>query len=280
VRILVVKIKLESKLADLFLATLGAMKDRQLFCGIQLIGFLLDEVIMNSYWLGYFNYTCLVGEFNSQVNCRLFQALHATVQQLLKGFFQGDRSRIRLLGDAFEAYTKFLHYPFDNTYITFSSDIDLSDHSVTSISIKLAAFMFDKNFLMAVENFCLSQLVTEEVRTHAISFMSKQVSCKLDASMPDEIVSEYTKLHMLFLSKMLSMFDQLGRSPSVEHLELLLDHVGRLFRVFRVTRLAKHKEEMATLLQSFLILSRIIFLRDPAVCFLSKSLTESWSAAS
>ena len=78
VRILVVKIKLEGRLSEVFVATLGVMKDRHLFCGIQLIAYLLDEVIMNSYWLGYFNYTCLIGEFNSQVNPRLFEAMHLT----------------------------------------------------------------------------------------------------------------------------------------------------------------------------------------------------------
>lgn len=247
------------------MATLGVMKDKHLFCGIQLIAYLLDEVIMNSYWLGYFNYTCLIGEFNSQVNPRLFEAMHLTLQQLLNNFSQGDRSRLRLLGETFEVYTKFLHYPFDNTYVTFSSDIDLSDHSSTAISLKLVPFIFDRNFLAAVENFCLSHDVTEEVRTQAIAFMSKQVSCKLDSAMPEENASEYIRFQMLYLSKVLSIFDQLGRNPGSENLELLLDHVGRLFRLLRVSKLARFKEELTVLLNSFLLLSRIILVREPQV---------------
>ncbi len=267
VRILVVKIKLESKLAEMFQATLGVLKDRYLFCGIQLIAYLLDEVIINSYWLGYFNYACLVSEFNSQINPRLFEAMHITLQQLLNGFLQGDRSRLRLIGDTFEVYTKFLHYPFDNTYITFSSDLDLSDHSSTTFPIKLAPFMFDRSFLIAVESFCLSPLVTEDVRTKAISFLSKQVSCKMEVAMPEEANSQYISFHMLFLSKMLSMFDQMDRNPGSENLDLLLDHVGRLFRLLRVSKLIKFKEEMVVLLNSFLLLSRIIFVREPQVFF-------------
>ena len=260
-----VKIKLEAKLTEMFLATLGVMKDRNLFCGIQLIAYLLDEVIMNSYWLGYFNYSCLVGEFGIQVNPRLFEALHVTLQQLLNGFIQGDRSRLRLVGEAFEVYTKFLHFPFENTYVTFSTDIDLSDHSSTAVPVKLAPFIFDRNFLTAVENFCLSREVSEETRTQAIGFLSKQVSCKLDIAMPEEAASEYVKFHMLFLSKVLSLFDQLGRSPGETNLDLLLDHVGRLFRLLRVSKLLKHKEEMTVLLNSFVLLSRIILVKDPQV---------------
>ena len=257
---MITKITLRDKIKELIQATLGGNDERHLLCGVYLVSYLLDEATINSHNLGYFLYTSLMGEFSSQAIDSIFEGIHSVCSALLVSYSRRESLDVRLVSESFEAYTKLFNFPFENSYISFNMDIDLSEHTPLNLPPRICARIMDPQFLAAILSFALNESVKEEVRYIVVNFISRATACRVDHTiqLQVELYSNYLRYQMNFASQVLSFYNSRNRFPSGGVVEALVDQIGRLLYIARNGRLGKQREDFRALLQALNVLSKVV----------------------
>lgn len=223
----------------------------------------MSEITMNSHCMGYFNYSVTMAEFIRQVIDQLFEATF-TVTCLLMARIgsQATEESIKLLELGLKALYALLCFPFENTYVSYSTDQDLSDLNITVVPFDWGNRLKDLEFLQSMQSLSCNTVLPEgsKLRFEAIRLVSKLSSCKLEQVLSHSESSPVAKFFMLYGSGVTSYYDRINKMPPVEVLEQLLDQIGRLFKLYRILKLGKNKEEFKVMMNNLVLLSKVAYL--------------------
>ena len=261
-KLLVTKINMASTISSIVVQTLLSSDEAGIRVGFMFVETLVNEVYLNSHTMGYFNYTITLSEFTRQIVDRLFEAVFTVCCFVIEKFSQSYSHDLAVLVEhGLKAMLSLLSYPFENSYISFSSDQDLSDPCITIIPFDWANRLKEPMFFEYLQAISCSNAypASSSLRLAAITLASKLSSCRMDAVMSAVESAPLVKNIMLYSRHVLDYFDKQGKMPSDEVIEQLLDQILRIFKLYRVTKLSKNKEEFKHLMHLIVLLSKIVY---------------------
>lgn len=262
-KLLITKVNLSTTVNAIVAKTVLSNDEAGVKVGFMFVETLVNEVFMNSHIIGYFNYTITIAEFTRQVIDRLFDATFTVCCLTIERFFQGpSENLVIIIESGLKALYALLSYPFENSYISFSTDQDLSDPSITIIPFEWANKLKEPAFFGYLQALSSSNLYppNSSLRLAAITLASKFSSCKIDAVMSAVETAPLLKSVMLYTSHVMEYYERLDKLPTDEIMEQLLDQIHRLFKLYRVMKLSKHKDEFKRLMQLLVGLSKIVYI--------------------
>lgn len=245
-----------------------------IFAGLTFIDMLMSEVAFGSHLYGYFNFSLMIAEMKNQLMDKLHEIAWYSAAKLSQSLGQeleteaqtGIRSNpqevqaiAKLTSVAFECLYKVYNFPFDNSYITFCSDQDLSEQSMNSFPMTWSTKIFDFGFLSQMQALIGYRAIPEDIRVGIIKVIAMLASAKMDHTLSGESGRIWMKFHLLFPSHVLKHYEVSNTRISLEVLEHLIDQIGRTHKIHRVFKLSKLKEEFTVQIESLNVLSRHIF---------------------
>jgi hypothetical protein len=265
-KLLITKVSMKQAINTILVRTLCVQEQSTICVGLIFVEILMNEITMNSHAMGYFNYTTTLGEFIRQVVDQVFDATFTVTCLLIaKIGSQATEESVNLLELALKSIYALLNFPFENSYISFSTDQDLSDQSITIVPFDWATRLKDLEFLQSMQSLSCSTLLPEssKLRFEAIRLISKLSSCKLDQVLSTNDVPPVSKFFMHYSSAVTTYYDRINKMPPNEVIEQLLDQIGRLFKLYRILKLGKAKDEFKILMNTLVLLSKVAYLSFP-----------------
>lgn len=263
-RIILTKANIGDRVKEIFAGTYGSQDLGLLRVGLYLADLLLSEVMINSHNIGYFNYCTLINEFSNQnIVHTIFDHTYNVLMQYLYRYVNIDPTCGNALQGMLEVMFKLLIFPFENSFITFSTDLDLSEHSTCILPHSWSERVFSIKFLELLLGVAVFPNALEGVRVEALKVLSMLAACRLDSNITPEQQSQYMCFQMLVPVHMINFYTSMKRPPSKETIEPIVDLIGRLMRNFRIFKMSKLKEEFCKLLETMVVLSKIVFVSFP-----------------
>lgn len=262
-KLLITKINMVGTISGIISKTLLSNDEAGIRVGFMFVETLVSEVYMNSHIMGYYNYTITISEFTRQLADLLFDATFKVCCRVIEKFSQSPSQDLIVLTEhGLKAMNSLLNYPFENSYISFSSDQDLSDPSITIIPYLWANSLKDPQFFRYLEGLSCSTIYppSSNLRLIAITLASKYSSLKMDAVISAVENAPLVKSVMLYTGQVLNYFDSQSKMPSDEIMEQLLDQIMRIFKLYRVTKLSKHKDEFKSLMHVLCTISKLVYM--------------------
>ena len=265
-KVLVTKMNIKDSVDRLLKATLGSCDKASVHAGLVFVDILMNEMAMNSHAMGYFNYTITLVEFIRQVIDQIFNASFDVMWSLLVGVkSDANEIDIRLLELGIRAIYSLICFPFESSYISFNTDEDLSDIGITKVPFEWGNKLSSIEFLQSMQALSCSTGLPEDsmLRFEAIRLISKLTSCKMDQILTSIDPSPAIPFLMLYSTSVTSLYDHLGKIPSIEVTDQLIDQIGRLFKLYRVVKICKFKDEFMIMIKTLAQLSKVVYLSSP-----------------
>ena len=181
------------------------------------------ELTTGSHLLGYYNYSLVVSNFVRLLADTVFNQLLDVLGVCLANKLDHD-----LLSVCCDSLVALLLFPFENSYVSFASDLDLSEHTVNQIPLRWSTRIFHVDYLFALQQVSCSPATRPDVSLAVVRFVATLAACRLDPGLPEDQYQAYLKYQMTFVPTLLHALSAAGRQLSQEILELLVDLIGRL----------------------------------------------------
>lgn len=261
-KLLVTKINMVGTITTILAKTILSNDEGGIRVGFMFVETLVNEVYMNSHIMGYFNYTITLAEFTRQLVDRLFESTYSVGFFVIENFAKTPTPDLMVLTELWlKAMLSLINYPFENSYISFSTDQDLSDPAITIIPFDWATKLKDPQFFQYLELLACSPNLppSSSLRQTAICVASKFSSCRMDAVISSTESAPLVRAVMGFSGNIMKYFDSQNILPTDEIIEQLLDQINRIFKLYRVTKLSKQKEEFKHLMHVLVLLSKLVY---------------------
>lgn len=220
---------------------------------------LVSEIVINSHLNGFFNYTTIISEFNKQLIDLVFQTAYKVASDVLAGVLLDSISNLELIKASQELLFAVLTFPYENSFISFSTECNLSEHNQTMYPFRWADKLLNVCFLENLASVALMPQIGEDLRVLIMQNISWLASTKHDMSQDPNLLAMNLKCHLKYPEMLISSYTQSGRIPSCEVVESLLDQMIRLIKTNRILRLARLKTEFLQWIDVLLLLSKFVY---------------------
>jgi hypothetical protein len=223
---------------------------------------LLSDVVFGSHSLGYYYYALIIKELISHSIDAIYSTIYQALEVLPQRYFDGDQSAHAALEVTLQAMFKTVVFPFENTYVNYSTDIDLSQIGQANYPYRWTPSLLNPQFLQSLVSLVIHPSVSDTLLIETLRLMSMISSGRADPSASTEITTNFIRLMLTLGSQVLSSLQSRRRQPTDQVLEQLIDQTARLLKVWPIKTLEKHGAQLRAFLESYNIFTTIVFQRE------------------
>lgn len=240
--------------------------------GLSIYLMLLKNLQLSNYSLGYAKYRNLINSFQAEALLTLFRNTKQVLIIYMQQVFQGDLTSLKNndLEVALEVMNYILTYPFTICYIEFTGEGNSDNNSVTLFPESWKPWFIDLEYFRGLVQLLSHAEVSTDSKLFIVKNLSKIASCK-QTMVPNEPDSNTHYLHFL-----LELPSQLVSRVSLEepiYQEEIVDMLERTIMVFGLNRMLEHGPKSEEWVQSLLIMTKIVMLKQYRVAIVSPSST-------
>lgn len=228
---------------------------------------LLADIVFGSHALGYYYYSQVVKELIACGIDQIFLGLHRNLLFCTQKHLEGHPNLLSAIEVTLQAMFKTLIFPFENTYVSYSTDSDLGQISQVNYPYRWTPHINNPHFLQTLVTFVLHSATSDELVVEGLRVLSIMSSGRLDPSTPEEIMNNFKRVMLNLGTQVLESFDSKRRKPPALVLELLIDQCARFSKVYSIMHLGKYRAHFERYLQAFATATAHIFQREPDVGF-------------
>ena len=226
---------------------------------------LLADIVFGSHALGYYYYSQVVKELISCGIDQIFLGLHRTLLFCIQKHLEGHPNLLSAIEVTLQAMFKTLIFPFENTYVSYSTDSDLGQISQVNYPYRWTPHINNPQFLQTLVAFVLHPATSDQLMVEGLRVLSIMSSGRLDPSTPEEVMDNFKRVMLNLGTQVVESFDTKRRKPPALVLELLIDQCARFSKVYNIMQLGKYRTHFERYLQAFATATAHIFQREADV---------------
>lgn len=235
---------------------------------VKILDGLLGDVVFGSHSLGYYYYSLIVKELVESAVDIMFVALHQSLSTSLKCYFDGHPELVPVIEICLQAMFKILSFPFDNTYVSYSTDCDLSNICQVNYPYRWSKFLTSAPFLQSIVRFLLQHGLPVQLQVESLRLLSVISSGRRDPGLSDTVISDFKTIMLTLSHQVLQTYEGQRKPVPSRVLEQLIDQAARLIKVWNLSELDKlDNNSLGTFLSAYRQCTMQIFQRETDVAY-------------